>query len=287
MSIKSILVPLSGGAMDAACLAAADPIAKQHRAHVTALFAAADSSAIPMAMMTDGTGLALSGNLVETLQEQVDNRRARAEAAFAQWQASCALPSAKRTARSGPSANLLVETGEESQLVRTHGVVADLIILPAPAAGEVERELALESALFDAGRPVLTLPGPDLPTPAADAPIVIAWNGSAEAAHALTGALPFLASASAVTVLHAGHADRRTLLNPVVTYLGRHGVKAAARGIPDHGDAGKAILAEALRLEAGLLVMGAYTHSRVREFVFGGVTRHVLDQARLRVLAAH
>jgi nucleotide-binding universal stress UspA family protein len=286
MDIKTILVPLSGTPMDARTLAVAAPIAKRYEAHVTALFAAPDPSAIPMAMMTDGTGLALSEGLFETLQKQIEQRRDQAEASFAAWRKSAKLSAAKRPA-AGASAALVIEIGEAAELVRAHGVVADLVILPLPGSDEAGSELVLEAALFDGGRPVLAVPDVATPAPLADAPILIAWNGSAEAAHALTAALPFLAASRQVTVLHAGEGDRRAMLNPVTAYLARHGIKAATRGVADHGDAGKTILDEAERLGAGLLVIGAYTHSRVREFIFGGVTSHVLRHARLPVLTAH
>ena len=290
MDIKTILVPLNGGPMDGTALAAAAPIAKRHGAHVTALFAAADPSAIPMAMMGDGSGLALSEGLFETLQAQIGERRIRAEASFAAWRKSAGLPLAKRPgtrAGAGAGATLLVEIGEAAELVRIHSVLADLVVVPLPGPDEASNELVLEAALFDGGRPALAVPDIAAPAPAADAPVLIAWNGSAEAAHALTASLPVLAASREIIVLHAGTANRRTMLNPVAAYLAGHGIKAATRGIPDHGDAGKAILDEAARLEAGLLVIGAYTHSRVREFIFGGVTSYVLGHARLPVLTAH
>jgi nucleotide-binding universal stress UspA family protein len=283
MDIKAILVPLGGGPTDEQVLSAAAGIAKTHGAHITALYAATDPGTVQASMLTDGSGLAMNEGLLESLEVELEKRRDHAEAHFAIWRKSSGVPATKRSDAAGASAALVVEIGPEADVVRTHAVVADLVILPSPTAGS--SELTLEAALFEGGRPVLIVP--ETPMPAADAPIVVAWNGSAQAAHALSAALPFLAKARAVTLLHAGHADRHAMLNPVAAYLALHGIDAAIRGIPDEGDAGKAILDEAARLDAGLLVMGAYTHSRVREFIFGGVTNHMLRNAKLPILTAH
>jgi nucleotide-binding universal stress UspA family protein len=283
MSFKSILAPLTGAPSDAAVLATAGALATALGAHVTALFASADPSTIPMAMLTDGTGLAMSEGLIETVQKQIAQRRARAQAHFTDWCKSAGLRATKR----GKGAALKLETGEAAEFVRIHGVVSDLVILPLPSEDEVPDQLVIEAALFDAGRPVLAVPGSKAHAAILGAPVLVAWNGSAEAAHAVTAALPFLAAAETVTLLHAGEADESAMLNPLAAYLARHRVTTAIRRIPDQGNAGQAILDEAERLGAGLLVIGAYTHSRVREFIFGGVTSHVLRHASLPVLTAH
>jgi nucleotide-binding universal stress UspA family protein len=286
MGIRSILVPLNGGKMDARCLATAATLAKRYNAHILALFAAADPRVFPIAFVADGAGY-LSDSFLLTLQEQIDRQRKAAETTFTAWRQASGFADPSVSGNDRPSAALKIEIGEDTNLVRQYGVVADLVVAPLPADGGAESAIMLEAALFDAGRPVLAVPPGNSPSPPPDAPVAIAWNGSPESARALNAALPLLSSASEVTVLHAGVGDRQTLLNPVIEYLDRHGIAAHATDVPDHGNTGKALLDEAGRLGAGLLVMGAYSHSRARQFIFGGATSYIFHHATLPVLVAH
>ena len=139
-----------------------------------------------------------------------------------------------------------------------------------------------------AGRPILLVP----PRPAADAGarIAIAWNGSAESARAVSAALGLIGAAEAVDILTAE--SQRTpgaVGRKLATYLACHDVKAARHVLTGQRNrsVGEAILDKCLELGSDLLVMGAYTHTRLQERVFGGVTRHVLSHAGLPVLMAH
>jgi nucleotide-binding universal stress UspA family protein len=118
--------------------------------------------------------------------------------------------------------------------------------------------------------------------------VAIAWNGSAQAARAVEGALPFLAGAK-VTVLTAAEKDEFVAAPAELSaYLAWHGVSASTATVEADSDAaGEALLAEAGKLGADLLVMGGYGHSRVREVILGGVTYHVLGNAEIPVLMAH
>jgi len=104
-------------------------------------------------------------------------------------------------------------------------------------------------------------------------------------------ALPFLRLAQSVQVVSVDrYADRRTdSQGEAVTYLRRHGITASPRVIgSDSGSVGDTLLAAAGQSDVGLLVMGAYPHSRLREMLVGGVTRHILKNASARpVLLAH
>jgi nucleotide-binding universal stress UspA family protein len=144
----------------------------------------------------------------------------------------------------------------------------------------------LEIALIDAGRPVIALPR-NWAQAEDDAPIAIAWNGSAESARALSAALPMLRSASTVHLLHAGRRDNATSLESLANYLAWHGIATMNEELGS-GDDPEALIAKRVSdLKAQLLVMGAYTHSRAREFVFGGVTNHMLKATRVPLLLAH
>jgi nucleotide-binding universal stress UspA family protein len=116
----------------------------------------------------------------------------------------------------------------------------------------------------------------------------IAWNGTVEGASALTAAMPWLARAEAVRVLHAGAYQRRgPHAAEVLPYLALHGITAdVVEFAPANRDVGAGLLQSAAGFGADLLVMGAYSHSRLRQLILGGVTRHVLANAALPVLMA-
>jgi len=148
----------------------------------------------------------------------------------------------------------------------------------------------VESALFDSGRPVVIVP-PSVPEPASalGETIVVSWNGSTETARAVSFAMPFLLKARRVVVLTVKGA---TVEGPsgeeVAATLRLHGVAATALTREDERRSpGAIILAQARELGAHLLVKGAYTQSRMRELIFGGAIRHILEHAELPVLMAH
>jgi nucleotide-binding universal stress UspA family protein len=149
----------------------------------------------------------------------------------------------------------------------------------------------VESALFDSGRPVVIVP-PSVPEPASalGETIVVSWNGSTETARAVSFAMPFLLKARRVVVLAVKGA---TVEGPsgaeVTATLRLHGVAATALTHKDERRSpGATILAQARELGAHLLVKGgAYTQSRMRELIFGGAIRHILEHAELPVLMAH
>jgi nucleotide-binding universal stress UspA family protein len=185
------------------------------------------------------------------------------------------------------SAGLREVIGPSDVTIAREGRLADLVVVGRSENGATERQIALEAALMGTGRPLLL--APPLAEVSLGSRIAIAWNGRAESARAVTAGLPLLGAASALYVLtaetgrtDAGEAER------LVTYLAWHGLKAEARHVAPAGDAvGVALLAAAAGLGADLVVMGGYGHSRLREMVLGGVTRHVLDNADLPVLLAH
>ncbi|MBC2665108.1 universal stress protein [Novosphingobium flavum] len=107
----------------------------------------------------------------------------------------------------------------------------------------------------------------------------VAWDGSAEAAHALRGAVPILAACGEVIVLTVEDAPAEFPATDALAYLSRHGVGAELQVVQRIGSVEDTISRELELNQAQLLVMGAFSHSRLREFLFGGVTRHFLEQA--------
>ena len=115
--------------------------------------------------------------------------------------------------------------------------------------------------------------------------VAVAWNGSPQAARAIAASLALVARAAEIVVIHAG-ADA-AIVRPAVDFLAAHGLRARMRCIEPDGDTGILIESAVRESGSGLLVMGAYSHARAREFVFGGVTRYMLSQAAFPLLLTH
>jgi nucleotide-binding universal stress UspA family protein len=180
------------------------------------------------------------------------------------------------------------------EVVPLHARYADLVVIGQynpDAPGGVERGFARGLPLA-AGRPVLVVPYAHERRPIARR-VMIAWNASREAARAVTDALPLLERASQVQVVafdaersRGGHGEEPGA--DIALYLARHGVKVAISryDAPDI-DVGNQLLSRAFDFSADLIVMGAWGHSRLREFVLGGVTRTLLESMTVPVLMAH
>jgi nucleotide-binding universal stress UspA family protein len=170
---------------------------------------------------------------------------------------------------------------------------ADLTILGQPRDGDplIGQYALVERCLFASGRPVIVVPAaPEKLAP--DGVVVAAWDGSAEAARAINDALAFLKPASRVVLLVGVPADQGEENAPhtddMIAHLKRHGVMAEAVQFKlGEGDVGRQLLAAAKGLGATLMVMGAFHHSRWREFILGGVTLTVLEEASIPLFMAH
>jgi len=179
-------------------------------------------------------------------------------------------------------------SGAVSEVVASRGAAYDLVVVGRPIADRTTvGELAAESALFRTGRPVLIAP-PEPPATIGDA-VVIGWNRSAGAARALSAAIPFLERSRSVTIVSVTTgAKQGPPAQQMAKYLTWHDVQAEVVEIPpDHRLVGEVLLEEAEKINADLLVMGAYSHSRLRELILGGVTRYALQNAEIPVLMAY
>jgi nucleotide-binding universal stress UspA family protein len=168
-----------------------------------------------------------------------------------------------------------------------------VVMVPAQVDGGsgVEADLA-ERVVMQAGRPVLLMPAIDKTGKATQLKlddVVIAWDGGREASRAAFDALPFLKLAKKVWIFGVDEAKRG--FEPeadIANALARHKIKAEITHVSSDGmNTGETLFRAAKDQGAGLLVMGAYGHSRLSEFVFGGATRHVLRNLTMPVLMSH
>lgn len=179
-------------------------------------------------------------------------------------------------------------------VVSLHARYADLVVIGQqnpewPSGVHKDFERSLPAA---AGRPVLVVPYAYERRPVGRQ-VLVAWNASREAARAVSDALPLLQRAGQVhvvifdrTAAGAAHGDEPGA--DVALYLARHGVKVTVSryDAPD-SDIGAQLLSRAFDLSADLIVMGAWGHSRLREFMLGGVTRTLFESMTVPVLMAH
>jgi len=169
----------------------------------------------------------------------------------------------------------------------SHSRVFDVVVAGRPNAdGSGPRVATLESTLFEGGRPVLVVPPTTVES--LGQTVVIAWNCSTEAARAVSFAMGLLEAAKSVAILTI---EGGTVAGPSGAQLSKslhaHGIDAEERTVPpEEMSIGEAILHHSKDLGAGLIIKGAYTHSRLRQMIFGGATSHLLHNADLPVLMA-
>jgi nucleotide-binding universal stress UspA family protein len=174
--------------------------------------------------------------------------------------------------------------------VVNHARAADLVLVSAPTAEStsgIEADF-VESIAMSAGRPCAVLPPKETAKLSLDR-VLVGWNGAREAARAVFDALPLLKLATEVKIVCVDPPSGVVPAGPEIREtLARHGVTAAIETIAAPGsDHGAALLRHARETNAGLVVIGAYGHSRLAELVFGGATRHVIANMDRPVLFSH
>lgn len=282
MAYKSLLtVAVSADRADAAITGAA-ALATAHDAHLDILALGVDRTQIGYSYI--GTGAVI-------LQAALD--RAEQEAKDIDAAARKSLAGQSPALRHSVEA-AMTQLGALTDFVAQRARFADLVVLPRPYGADQgpEAEAVVEAALFEGHAPVLVLPDSGAGRAATPRRAIIAWNQSAEAMTAVRKALPLLKAADLVNIAvidppqHG--AERSDPGGMLCQMLVRHGVRAEvsvlARTMPRISD----VLARHARdMNADLLVMGAYGHSRFREAILGGATRNMLEQAEIPVLMAH
>jgi len=274
-AIRFILVHLDGTPSSAGRLQVARHLAVAAQAQLHAMFVASPPQR--------PVRLALSEAPAALLQTVDWAAVARARALFDDAQAN-----------KGPRMHWIDSTGADPvEAFFRQALYADLLVLgqhdPATTPGTAAPVGFVESTLIETGRPALVVPwagsfdhvGRD---------VLVGWNATPPAAHAVAAALPWLQGARHVHVLESADASSRRDgdESDIAQYLRGHGVKATLHrdGRAD-ADAGETLLSFATDVGADLLVMGCYGHSRARELMLGGATRSVLQTMTLPVLMSH
>jgi nucleotide-binding universal stress UspA family protein len=193
-----------------------------------------------------------------------------------------------------PSCEVRLVDGDAVDAVVDHGHASDLVVVGQAdhrAAVDARVRQLPEEVMLHAGRPVLIVPCAGRFDGALDR-VLVAWDGSREAALSVYGALPLLRKASHVAMVSfLEDSGTESVATPwpgdLSGWLLRHGIQADIERRVAAGGIGDALLARASMLEADLIVMGGYGHARTHERVLGGVTRGVLARTPTPVLMAH
>ena len=285
MPIRKLLLPLIGTAAGESAISTALIVARQWNAHIQALHVRTDSRDVaPLA--GEGLSGAMIQEMMQATEKESGERSSAVRAMFERAIDAAGIRIEHPAAKSDHPTALFSETvGREEDVVAQQARLADMTIVPHPESGdEVSSSDALHAVLFDSGRPVLIAPH-DAPA-SVGTRVAVAWNGTGEGSAAVQAALPWLRDAHAVRILSAAEYQRNgPPARDLAAYLALHGVVAElATFRPVDRDVGAGMLAAAREFGADLLTMGAYSHSRLRQLILGGVTRHVLENATLPVL---
>jgi nucleotide-binding universal stress UspA family protein len=275
--IRSILLHQDASAESARRVHLAHRLAAAHGAQLEVLYAITPALLqYPMATSTDSQVAAM-------LMLADAQTRELAKAAF------------EREVRGAGYTDVAWSDGNDDPVsnFKRHAFASDLMVL---AQLETDNRLLAQvpvdfvaSVLIETGKPALVLPGAFREDDIGRT-VLIAWKPTPSSVRAVTAALPFLRRAERIhlaTWEEASGDDRNNPL-PIERYLQRHGIAVTVhQGGRPTGDMGELLLALAADLHADVLVMGCYGHSRVREWILGGVTRTVLRTTTLPLLMAH
>jgi nucleotide-binding universal stress UspA family protein len=272
MSIKTILLHLADDPRNAARTAAAIAFAARHDAHLVGLYT------VSPLIVPGYIGAELPAQVYADFEADAESKASEAEQAFNE-----------SVRKEGVSSEWRKGRGFARDIISTHAYYADIAVVGQPASGEevpkgaegLPGDLALAS-----GRPILAIPSVG-DYPSIGKKILLAWNGSREAARATADAMPLLTSADEILVV-AANLRSTTPAMDIATHLARHGIKVQTKNVQvDDISIGDILINTAGENGSDLIVMGAYGHTRLNELVFGGATRYLLKHMTVPVMMSH
>lgn len=276
MKFRDILAIVATGGGDEHVIAAAEQLAAQNSGKVTGLVV---GWLPPVSLSMEGWAVTpVWGDIVEESRKQLAGD-------FEQLQARL-----KRNDLGGGVESELLEFSAGRIVTGVRGRHADITVVGRPR-GEFDQAL-VEGPLFESGRPVLIVP-PSWKPREIGRSVLVCWKPTREAARALGDADDFLTNADRVTVVTIDAKPSEDGYGPrpgvdITAHLARRGVKVELANLDSLGRSSvRTIHEQALAVDADLIVMGGYGHSRMSEFIFGGMTRDMLRDTQVPVLMAH
>jgi len=279
MSEKTIVVCMNEIERTDQMLGVIKALSAKEDSHFVALYV------VPAIQVYPSAGMQLSTQVYDGFQKYYLEHAKEVKAKFDKLLADEGLKGEWRQVRS--------QSTVIAEVVIEHGRTCDLVVVPQSRSDDgsgIETGFA-EQVVMDCGRPVLVIPTYG-EFEKIGTSVLVAWNSARESSRAVFDGMSFLQQADKVDV---------SWLNPdkgedgmdlpgaeIATVLARHNIKVVVEAIPTGGLAiGEALLSHASDIGADMLVMGAYGHSRMREFVFGGATRTILESMTVPVLMSH
>lgn len=287
---KTIQIAVTGHEGDGRALDAGFAVAHAFNAHADCLHVRFDP--VEVATRTaafDVPGIDASKPFIDALKREDQTRTKAARVAFDTARKSHKMGEVAVPPFPDPSAKWVEIVGDEYLDTVARARFHDLLVVDRAAEFGEDR---LSDVSVACGRPILLPSSIGIAKPFG-ATVAIAWKETPEAARAVTAAMPFLMKATRVIVLSADETGAKvasTLKSAehLAESLRWHGIKSEGRVVvPGERDSVDVVFAEAAQLGAELVVMGAYGHSRAREWIFGGFTRSVMKEASLPVLMMH
>jgi nucleotide-binding universal stress UspA family protein len=282
--MRTILVPLARGLSSQPALDAALSLAKRLNSHIRVVYVRPD----PSVAISPIPGAIATTEMRQAIERESSNEAATAKASFAEWLSRNDIPEMPVDQRLDTCFATWVEKVGEIEPVVTHfGRVSDLIILSRFAPDNIQGQRCFDAALFGTGRPTFVVPE-KLPWDLIGH-VLIAWNGSREASQAVFGVLPLLHAADRVSIFSVPTPENQGAtgaeLAEALSWQGIQTHQATPPSAPS--SIGAALLDTAAKSNATLIVMGAYTHSRLRQSFLGSVTMHILSDATIPVVMTH
>jgi len=272
--MKNLVVPLDATDLSVKTLDAALLLAERFSAHLTGVYT---EQSIDFTLY----GGSFTAAMYSSLQKQIEKEKSDVKAAFD-----------KQTASLSSICSFKTEPSYSRDGLLSIAATSDLIIAGQPdsKSRKVDNRNYPEHLVMASGRPVLIVPNIVFPETMGEN-VMVAWDHSREAARAIHDALPILKTARTVhllSVVGQGIASSEVVAADMAEHLSRHDVRVEIHPtIKTEIPVAETMLARAADWEIDLIVMGAYGHSRLREYAFGGTTRTMLNSMTLPVLMAH
>jgi len=278
--MRRVLVALFGHLGDKQAMAAGLTIASRHGGEVTAVHVASDPyDTVPIA------GEGMSANFIQSAIDAAKEQAAkRLEVAEEAYKAAVS----EFDGQGETIASWLVEAGRPQQVYPRLARLSDLTVIGGLAPqSEPTRHIAFEALLFASARPILLVPSDH--SGSVGTRVVIGWNDTPEATHAVGASIDLLQRADAVDVLSAdGDAEEANNSQKLTAYLQSHDISATATDVASkRRNVADLLLERCNEKNADLLMIGGYGHSRIGEIIFGGVTHDLLQRYNVPMLVAH
>lgn len=286
MTLRSILVPLRGDGKGEGVLDHALSLARRHKSHLEVIHCRPK----PEDMIPYGVPIpqSLRKSLTASAKALADEEEGSIRKLFDDYCAKRGIAEVDDYPwpQDGVSATWREFTGIQAAVIGLRGRLTDLIAVPRPDRDQNLGLNTLQAALLESGKLVLMCP----PKPVGElgAKVAIAWNGSAEAARAMTAALSILKEADSVVLLASTDRKLPVSAEEAKIYLETHGASCTVQGFQRGSQSVPKLLVDsAKKAGADCLLMGAYGKSRQRELILGGVTQYMVDHADMPILLMH